>query len=399
MALLLVVAAPPARANGRFPASSAIVLGSGDTMLVRATFGLLVSADRGASFGYVCERAVGFSGVEDPAYTITPSGAIIAATFEGLSISRDRGCDWSFAGGPRKWVFVDLTMEPDGTLWAIGSTYATTTDAGIRYDNALFVSRDDAASFTQIGAAIDASLLLESVEVSGARVWISAVRGEGAERDGVLLVSRDGGATLREQRVPMIAGERAPFASGVEGERVWVRTAGDPGGASRLLAFDGGAWRVALEAKSPLLGFALAGGEVLAGGRDGLFAIRGADVEKRSPMEIQCLRSGGGMLWACSNERSGFVVGSSKDGGRTFDRRIHFADLRPLACADGTAAARLCGADWAKLKRELMIPDAPDAGVATPPPEPFTRSILPWLAGLAGLLAGGVLAWRARRRR
>jgi hypothetical protein len=384
--LLVIAFARPASANGRFPASSAVVLGSGDTMLVRATFGLLVSADRGKSFGYVCERAVGFSGIEDPAYAITPSGAIVAATFEGLAVSRDHGCEWSFAGGPRKWMFVDLTTEPDGTLWAIRSTYSATTDAGIRYENALFVSRDDATSFAQVGAAIDPSLLLESVEVAGARVYVSGVRGEGAEREGVLLVSRDGGATLDEKRVPMIAGERAPFVSGVEGERVWIRTAGDP--SSRLLAFEGGAWRVALESKTPLLGFALGGGEVLAGSRDGLFVVGDG---KRAPLEVQCLRGGAGVLWACSSERSGFVVGASKDGGRTFDRKIHFADLRPLACAPTAAAARLCGEDWAKLKRELLIPDAPR--------EERPSSRLPWIAAFAGLVFGGVLAWLARRRR
>lgn len=61
---LLVGGASTAHANGRFPASSAVVLvpDAPDFVIARVTFGLLVSRARGHSWGWVCERSVGFIG-------------------------------------------------------------------------------------------------------------------------------------------------------------------------------------------------------------------------------------------------------------------------------------------------------------------------------------------------
>jgi hypothetical protein len=404
--LVLFTLAGTARANGRFPASSAIVLSPGDTMLVRATFGLLVSRDRGATFGFVCERAVGFMGIEDPTYVITPSGAFVASTFEGVSVSRDRGCEWSFAGGPSKWIFIDLAMQADGTLWGIKSIYEKTTDAGIRYDNALFVSHDDAASFTQVSGAIDPSLLLEAVEVAPSdpkRIYVSGLRGEGPDRKGVLLVSRDEGKKLEEHIVPLISGERAPFIAAVDpkkADRVYVRTAGDPSGPSRLLVTDdaGKTFHVAHESKTPLVGFALSpdGAEVVTGGRDGLFFSKtdAFAFEKKSLIEVQCLAWGDGdTTWACSNEKSGFFAAASPDHGAAFPKKIHLDDLKgTLACAETTTVGKLCTPEWARVRRELGLSE-PDAGAppAVPPPPPASRwwmwALVASLVALAAMLA------------
>jgi hypothetical protein len=401
--LLFFFWAGTASANGRFPASSAVVLTDGDTMLVRATFGLLVSRDRGATFGFVCERAVGFSGIEDPPYVVTPSGAIVAATFEGVSVSRDGGCTWSFAGGGRKWIFVDMTMQPDGTLHAISSMYSKTTDAGIRYDNALFVSKDDALGFGQIGGAIDPSLLLETIDVAHGRIYVSAIRGEGPDRKGVFLVSRDGGAKLEEHAVPLIAGERAPYIAAVDPknvDRVYVRTAGDPGGASRLLVTDdaGKTFRVAYASKSPLLGFALSpdGTSLVTGGRDGLFAspTDSFAFEKKSSIEVQCLGWRGDTTWACSNEKSGFFAGATHDRGATFDKKIHLDDLKGvLACAPETTVGKLCTPEWARVKRELGITDAPKPQPPAPP-QPSRA----WIWIVVGMIVAAIAIILLRRR-
>ena len=62
--------APDAHANGRFPASNAVFFSpkDPDTQFVRVTFGLLGTRDAGKHWGWVCERAIGFSGLEDPTY-------------------------------------------------------------------------------------------------------------------------------------------------------------------------------------------------------------------------------------------------------------------------------------------------------------------------------------------
>src|SRR5687768_951087 len=58
--------AVPARANGRYPLADQIVVdpGNPEHVVARATFGLLDSSDGGKTFRWICERAVGYYGVE-----------------------------------------------------------------------------------------------------------------------------------------------------------------------------------------------------------------------------------------------------------------------------------------------------------------------------------------------
>jgi hypothetical protein len=54
-----------AAANGRFPKAQQIVTAPGSggkTIFLRATFGVLVSRDAGATWSWICEQAIGFSG-------------------------------------------------------------------------------------------------------------------------------------------------------------------------------------------------------------------------------------------------------------------------------------------------------------------------------------------------
>src|SRR6478735_6866224 len=98
IALGVLAASAPSRANGRFPAASHLVVqpGAPETMVLRATFGFLVTHDAGATWHWVCERAVGFSGVQDPAVQLTTRGALLAGMFEGLAVSPHGGCDFTF---------------------------------------------------------------------------------------------------------------------------------------------------------------------------------------------------------------------------------------------------------------------------------------------------------------
>src|SRR5262245_14347006 len=81
-ALACLFSVGDAHANGRFPASNHIFFAESDPNLVllRVTFGLIVSRDRGATWGWVCEASIGSGGAEDPVYTVTPSGRMVATT-------------------------------------------------------------------------------------------------------------------------------------------------------------------------------------------------------------------------------------------------------------------------------------------------------------------------------
>src|SRR4051812_38232648 len=92
-ALLVGALAGEAAANGRPPATSTIHfrLGHETDIYAGMTFGLLVSHDNGATWHWLCEKAVGYSGMYDPYYEYTSEGTLFATTFDGFKKNTD-GC-------------------------------------------------------------------------------------------------------------------------------------------------------------------------------------------------------------------------------------------------------------------------------------------------------------------
>lgn len=420
-ASLLLLSAGTAHANGRFPASNGVIFSpvNDRDVFVRVTFGLLVSKDHGTSWRWICERAIGFSGLEDPSYVVTKSGAIVVALFDGLRVSRDGGCSWEPVVVDAR-VFVDLTERPDGAIIALSSSYDHHTDAGSAYKSRLFVSTDDALTFAPLGTPLDPALLAESVEVATSRpdrLYISAVRGIDTARQGAMLVSDDSGQRWSERRLALAPKELAPFIAAVDRahpDRVFVRTSASPESPTRLLVTEDAAktYRTLLDARGPLHGFALApdGASLDVGGPDdGLFAGRldAPALTKTAEMKVQCLARHGEVLWACSSEASGFVAGTSR-AGDAFVARLHLRDIGgPLECPSGSSVAKECEVDWRKQRRDLGLDDVPaDAGprgaaLESRPKEPdsLARSRVAWGLGIALVLLSAACLVRIRRGR
>src|SRR5512140_1212794 len=127
-----------AGANGRPAATSTINFQQGNAQHIVAgmTFGLVISDDGGATWYWMCEKAVGYGGMFDPDYAYSPSGAIFATTFDGLKVMRDR-C--TFASTPPGMTFVSADeLGPTGALY-----YA----AADPNDSKIYKSTDDGMSF------------------------------------------------------------------------------------------------------------------------------------------------------------------------------------------------------------------------------------------------------------
>lgn len=356
-----------AKANGRFPESNQIFLSPKDPqeMLLRTTFGFLVSKDRGGKWEWVCEQAVPLSGSEDPMVAITPSGNIVATTFQGLGVSTNDACDWTFAGGDlASQVFIDLTGDPnDGKRVVVfASSYDhQDQDGGIFFISKLWQTNDEGASFELLGPALDPTLLGYTVDLTKSdpdRIYVSAVRNPGVDIKAFLLVSKDRGKTWTESPIALEGDERSVFIAAVDpndADRLYLRTSSGTDGPSRLLVSkDGGAtFETVYRAKGPLLGFALTpdGSKVYIGGQaDGILAASTADFAfaQKSNIEVQCLKLAEDGLWACSTEKSGFIVGLSKDEGVTFEKKTHFCDIAgPLSsCGPGTKVVTECASRW-----------------------------------------------------
>jgi len=435
----IVSSTPLSRANGRFPESNQIVFAEHDPdlVLLRVTFGVLISRDRGKTFGWVCELAIGFSGVEDPMYTVTPSNAIVGTTFQGLTVTRDNACSWSFVGGDlENQVFIDLTTNPHDkkNIVVFASSYDRQDDAGqIHFSSKIWETKDEAQTFQQLGQPLDPALLGYTVDLTASdpdRMYVTGVKKPGTDQAvAYLLTSKDHGQTWAEEEVPLLNGERALWVAAVDptnAERVYLRTSNQVDKPTRLILREatpeGGAptFRTVFTAQGALAGFALSpdGSKVYAGGpRDGVNVASTEDFqfEHRSDIEVQCLAVNPEGLWACSTELSGFIAGVSSDDGRSFEPRLRFCDIGgPLAtCAPGTPTNALCSPGWPTQKALLGCGPAPDPGAGDggfdagdfppPPPPPgncdcHASPAGPWGA-LVSLVGVAVALVRRGRRR
>jgi len=426
----------PASANGRFPEANAISFSVADPNLVlmRVTFGLLVSKDRGKTWDWVCEQAIGFSGVEDPMYAATPNGTIVGTTFQGLTMTKDTACTWAFAGGDLdKQVFIDLTQNPSDpkNVISFASSYDRQDDAGnILFNSRLFETKDEGTTHQALGPQLDPGLLGYTIDLTKSdpdRLYLTAVRDPGTQPRGFLLVSKNRGQSYTEVSIPFVDTERALFIAAVDpnnANRVYLRTSNGTDKPTRLIEVDidpdGGTEvvKVLYTAKGALFGFALSpdGSKIWIGGnKDGVLQASTTDFvfTQKSSLEVQCLAYAEDGLWACSNERSGFVAGLSKDDGATFETKLHFCDIRgPLECGPTSAQAERCAPAWPAQKAVLGCGgdpfDAGDGGnkdggsdLGEPPSDNCncrTAPSSPWAAVVtAGLAVLALLRIRRRR--
>lgn len=135
--LALAALCTDAGANGRPPATSTLHFEVGNPQHVVAgmTFGALFSNDNGTTWNWVCEAAFPYSGVYDPSYQYTATGAVFATTFNGLRVMRD-GC--TFNSTPEGDTFISNVV--------LGSNSVIVT-ASAPTDSNIYTSTDDGQTF------------------------------------------------------------------------------------------------------------------------------------------------------------------------------------------------------------------------------------------------------------
>jgi hypothetical protein len=388
IAAAALASATPAAANGRYPASNALVLspaGSTNESLVvlRSTFGILVSRDGGATWDWLCEDALGIpaGSIEDPSIAITAGGHFVAGAAEGLEVSDDDGCDWRFVedGSPRQAVS-DVALRSSAPHSIVALVSSVRPDAGARggpgYLTQVWESADDGARWSPDGAPLDPTAVPTTVDVAASdpqRIYVSAYRGQDATRTASLFVSTDLGAHWAERPVPIDPNtEVAAHVAAVDpadADRVYVRTQGR----SRLMVTRdaGRSYAVVLELTGPMLGFALSpdGAKLYAGGpEDGLLVAprETLSFSRASTLPVQCLAARAGELWACTDTSAGFFAARSADDGAHFEPTLRRGAIRaPIACAAGGAASECAGAAFAQLCATLGGCDAGDPAIAT----------------------------------
>jgi len=358
---VLLCAGHAARANGRYPKADQLLLAADQpaTLTVRTTFGFLVSHDSGQNWDWICERAIGYSGVQDPTIGLMEGGTIIASLSEGIARSTDQGCSWSFAeadlaGSP----VIDLTVQRAAPSRALALVWDAQQ---IGYSSRILASTDNGQSFAAYGNPIDPSVLVTTIDTAPSnaeRVYASGTRSVDGVRSAWLFRTDDAGEHWAEYPVPFDPKlEQGVYIAAVDvndADTVYLRT--NSATVSRLLISHDGGQQFTVAYSGSLLSFALSpdGKQLYLGGEGGLYGglASATNFEKLADFRVLCLAVSESTLYACSDEHSGFTVGASRDGGSTFEPLLHLKTVRgPLACD-----AAECESDWPLVRAQLGIP-------------------------------------------
>ncbi len=409
--LALSLASGPARGNGRFPEAQQLVEDPSDPsrLLLRATFGFLVSFDRGASWGFLCEAAIGYSGdvIQDPSVGITAGGRFLAGLFEGLTTSAT-GCTWPPQPQLVGFSVADLSVDksdPTRVVLLASSPVANSPGQSL---NRVFESTDNAASFAPLGRDLRPDLAAFTLDPSPSdtdRLYVSGLVPAEASLTGVLLRSRDRGRTFEELAIPMTDPDNRPFIAAVhptDPDVLFVRTDGPS--VDRLFhTADGGeSWTLVFAGEARMLGFALSpdGTEVLVGfsrppnpadpfddSRIGLWrsSTRNFSFERIYDSPVTCVTWTNEGVYACLNRAFtlGTILGIAPDARFTLAAPAPFLSLlRPAEnlapspdCDPTTIASTECPERFRFLCAPLGIngcfrdddagPDASDAADAS----------------------------------
>jgi len=447
-----------ASANGRFPNAQQLVVHptNHDRLWLRATHGVLTSADRGKTWRWICEAALGYSGIADPAIAVTASGKVLVG-LNGLSTSADDGCDWIRDQTFRGQRVADLSVEKSDPRRVIVLT-STRRDDG-NYDNAIWRSLDAGDSWTKLPGALEEDLVGETLDAAPSdsrRLYVTglvwSVGDAGPTNHGKIFVSKDDGATFESYDLPTPGFGYAPFLAAVHPTNpdvLYVRVKGPDitppatGTVENFLLYseDGGkTFREILHENADFLGFALSpdGSTVLLGMGDseqpatrpvdknalGLYSAQAPNhsFERLSSGHVGGLTFDGDELYLCTSQfAQGYEVMRSADRGHTLEGVTELANVEgPVICPCETSTGSLCPDQWPAMCEPGNLgrcsgPDDPkakaycgDPPAPPPPPEPppddgcgcRTPSHHTTIAAALSLLAlASVPLLRRRRRR
>jgi hypothetical protein len=364
-----VLFAAKTAANGRFPAANQIVVDPSDPshIVVRTTYGLLVSQDGGQAWDWICEQSVQWSGQYDPPVTITEDGTLIAGIYDHLGVGTQAGCVWDRPAPLEMKNVIDVSTQKDDPAVAV----ALTSNG----QNGMFVtqvwrSSNNGKDWTQLGVDLPIDFVGLTIDVAPSDPSSLAVTGQiGKGGPGVLERSSDGGMTWERRDIHGTDLDHAPYLGAVDPTdplKLYIRLSGSKG--TLLVTSNGGeSWQEAFVGQGVLKGFALSpdGSELLVGGEtDGIHRIKTADLskEKVSDIHAQCLVWAKDGVYACAPEaKDGFTVGKSVDSGKTFTALNHLACVRgPLMCDAATEVGKSCPAVWQATAELIDQPSCPE---------------------------------------
>jgi photosystem II stability/assembly factor-like uncharacterized protein len=416
---VIAAASTIAHANGRPPGTSTIHFRYGHDQDIAGgmTFGLVISHDGGATWQWMCERAVGYGGIYDPQY-IYADTALFATTFDGLHVSRD-SCTFASSTFGKKFVSA-VTQASDGAIFAA---------LGDPDDGAIYRSTDDGMTFTPGASPGMPNDFWQSIAVAPSdttRVYLSGFRADATLGRKFLLFRSDNAATsftpLAVTAFTAAATSTIDIAgiSPTDPDVVFARVTkvtGNVGDAIYRSTNAGVTFTKVLDVPDSAAAFVVRkNGDVVIGTPDHGFyrsTDGGATFQPHTTtpgLHVSCLaENAAGELWACTQNfgTEGMGMASSTDGV-TWTSKLRYSDIQqPIACGNGTDQHDVCQIqNWCPLRAQLGITSTalPCASLTDTPPEgdvtpPAGKGCCDSGAGGSNVLLAGLCAALLTRRR
>jgi photosystem II stability/assembly factor-like uncharacterized protein len=444
-ALVFALMPMTASANGRFPNAQQVVIGPGptrsDVIVLRATFGLLLSTDGGRSFRWVCEEGLYYPFVPaldyDPAVELSARGTVVFTYEEGVRFVTN-GCGAEDVRGTQRRAFTDMTSNPEGsTIFAVRSSLEAPSS----------VYRIDGVTLeVQSTGMVVPDVVFDTIEVAPSNAQRLYLTGRaGMEAQPVFYRSDDGGQTLT-RLMPDAGAADSLWVSGIDprdSDTLYVRAAVGLSTELRRSRDGGRSFQRVTSIPEPMLGFAISddGRTIWIGGTmSGLLRSDdgGESFRPVNRLPVHCLRQHAGVLWACSDwTTQPFTLGRSQNGGMTFEPVLQITNNTqfqgPPECTMRSEGAEICVDRWLMLQRTLQnavtfidagvrtdagrsdastsrdggfdggrmdVPTSQDSGVAPPPVETCGCRVPGGTASPSRFAAfTALLAWAGARRR
>ncbi|MBA3463764.1 MAG: exo-alpha-sialidase [Deltaproteobacteria bacterium] len=365
---VLLGATGVASANGRPAGTSTITFrqNAEQHILAGMTFGLLSSKDNGATWQWMCEKAVLYGGMYDPDYVYHRGGAWFATTFDGALVNRD-GCVFQPMQFGKKF-FSSVTQGPDG---AILMAAADVPGAGNPGDAKIYRSTDGGMTFNNgatAGMINDWYNSLEVAPTDASRVYLSGYRITDGIRSWQIYKSLNGGTsftpvtstgftTSENSNIDVVGIKvgtpdtvfvRVTITDGSLGDAIWRS---DNAGQSWTKIFPTATFPV----RDNLSLVARANGDlVIASSNSGMYVARGPtnatwEMVAGAP-HVNCLvENTAGELWACT-QNFGSPGFPSDDAGimkttnlTSWTKVLRYQDIQgPIDCPVGTRQHNQC---------------------------------------------------------
>ena len=276
-------------------------------LTIAATYGLLVTEDRGQHWYHVCDAAFSFQVLLiDPVVAQVADGSLLVGSWTNIALSRDRACDWAKVYSPPIGEAASYASVDDFSVFAhsrnqIVASVTTFQKMGPNVVQ-LHESTDGGMTWRPIGAPLPvARVYTVDIDPTNPNHIYATGFGDFADENApeLFLSSPDRGVTWVVNSIPGTSTYASPWIAGIhprDGNKIFVRTdtwkrkQGEPDQAGDALLYseDGGTTWVTLlrpagtdhgVAGAKLLGFALApdGSTVLAGYGDPVDASRIVD--------------------------------------------------------------------------------------------------------------------------